>query len=134
MSDRFPPTRPVLASVVAASLIFPAAGAKAYWRDGVWVEDAPPAYSDTPPPPPAAPPPDYVAPPPMAAAPPGYGAPPPVEEPAPPPAGYGAPPQATAYGTTCYAGAYVCPLHQPGPVGANCACPGIGAPSYGTIR
>jgi hypothetical protein len=38
------------------------------------------------------------------------------------------------YGTTCYAGAYVCQLPAPGPVGSGCACSGIGAPSYGSIR
>ena len=38
------------------------------------------------------------------------------------------------YGSTCYAGAYVCQLPAPGPVGAGCSCAGIGAPSYGSIR
>jgi hypothetical protein len=37
-------------------------------------------------------------------------------------------------GATCYAGAYVCPLTTPGPVGATCTCPGLGAPSYGVIN
>ncbi len=36
-------------------------------------------------------------------------------------------------GTTCSAGAYVCPV-APGPVGAQCSCPGLGAPSFGTIQ
>ncbi len=37
-------------------------------------------------------------------------------------------------GYKCYAGAYICNLPQPGPVGTGCSCPGIGAPSYGTVR
>ena len=50
-----------------------------------------------------------------------------------PPGNYGSS-QGPAYvGTTCSAGAYVCPV-APGPVGAQCSCPGLGAPSFGTIR
>ena len=45
-----------------------------------------------------------------------------------------APPQGGAYaGATCVAGAYVCQV-PPGPVGAQCSCPGLGAPSFGAIR
>ncbi len=40
----------------------------------------------------------------------------------------------TAIGYKCYAGAYVCNLPAPGPVGTGCSCPGLGAPSYGAIR
>ena len=36
-------------------------------------------------------------------------------------------------GTTCKAGFYICQV-PPGPVGTQCACPGLGAPSYGNIR
>lgn len=36
-------------------------------------------------------------------------------------------------GTTCKAGFYICQV-PPGPVGSPCACPGLGAPSYGNIR
>lgn len=36
-------------------------------------------------------------------------------------------------GTTCKAGFYICQV-PPSPVGSPCACPGLGAPSYGTIR
>ena len=36
-------------------------------------------------------------------------------------------------GTTCKAGFYICQV-PPGPIGAPCACPGLGAPSYGNIR
>jgi hypothetical protein len=38
------------------------------------------------------------------------------------------------YGYSCYAGFYTCTLPAQGPVGSPCSCPGIGAPSYGTIR
>ncbi len=38
------------------------------------------------------------------------------------------------YGYTCYAGFYTCTLPAQGPVGSPCSCPGIGAPSYGTIH
>lgn len=41
---------------------------------------------------------------------------------------------AVAVGYKCYAGAYICNLPSYGPVGSGCSCPGIGAPSYGTIR
>jgi len=57
------------------------------------------------------------------------------------PFGYAAP-TGTAYanpaagqyaGTTCAAGAYICQI-PPGPLGAECSCPGLGAPSFGVIR
>jgi hypothetical protein len=58
--------------------------------------------------------------------PPGYG----------PPGGYAQPPagQQVAFGSTCYAGVYTCALPQALPVGAQCSCPGLGAPSYGNVR
>ena len=37
-------------------------------------------------------------------------------------------------GAQCYAGAYVCQLPTPGAIGSTCSCPGLGAPSFGTIR
>ncbi len=40
----------------------------------------------------------------------------------------------TGYGATCYAGAYVCQLPAQAPVGAQCSCPGLGAPSFGAVR
>jgi hypothetical protein len=43
-------------------------------------------------------------------------------------------PVAAAYGTTCYAGFYTCALPQTLPVGAQCSCAGLGAPSYGSVR
>ena len=45
-----------------------------------------------------------------------------------------APVQAAAYGVTCYAGVYTCQLPQQLPVGAQCSCPGLGAPSCGNVR
>jgi hypothetical protein len=42
--------------------------------------------------------------------------------------------QPTGYGATCYAGAYVCQLGAQVPVGAQCTCPGLGAPSFGAVR
>ena len=41
---------------------------------------------------------------------------------------------APGYGYTCYAGAYVCRVPQQTPIGAECSCPGIGAPSFGRVR
>lgn len=50
--------------------------------------------------------------PPVVVAPPGYYYAPPAYYYAPQPAGQ-----------ACYAGPYVCPLDQPGPMGAPCSCP-----------
>jgi hypothetical protein len=41
---------------------------------------------------------------------------------------------ASGYGYTCYAGVYVCRTPAQVPVGSQCSCPGIGAPSFGTVR
>lgn len=41
---------------------------------------------------------------------------------------------APGYGYTCYAGVYVCRIPQQIAVGTQCSCPGIGAPSFGTVR
>lgn len=41
---------------------------------------------------------------------------------------------ASGYGYTCHAGVYVCRLPQQIPVGTQCSCPGIGAPSFGSVR
>ena len=48
--------------------------------------------------------------------------------------GVAAPVAPTGLGSTCYAGAYVCQLAQQVPVGSQCTCPGVGAPSYGDVR
>lgn len=108
---------------LAGATLLPAP-AQAYWRGGVWIGVTPavPYY----PPPVYAPPPVYVAPPPVYTPPPVY-APPPV---------YSAPPAyaGPAYGSTCYAGFYTCRLPQQQRVGSGCSCPGLGAPSYGTVH
>ena len=92
---------------------------------------------------------------------PGYYRPPPAYYPAPryyapPPVTYSAPPDrdlnraydptrdgplgvptqrsAVPYSYMCYAGNYTCQLPAAGPVGSGCTCPGLGAPSYGSIR
>ncbi len=46
---------------------------------------------------------------------------------------YVAPREGQYAGTTCSAGAYVCQV-APGPLGAQCSCPGLGAPSFGVVR
>jgi len=47
---------------------------------------------------------------------------------------YAQPPRGGEYvGATCSAGNYTCPV-APGPLGAQCSCPGLGAPSFGVIR
>lgn len=38
------------------------------------------------------------------------------------------------FATFCSAGVYQCPVPGNTPVGASCACPGLGAPSYGVAR
>ena len=73
--------------------------------------------------------------------------PPPYYPPAyyPPPYGYPAyaPPPAPApqmsradvpYGATCYAGVYTFNAPAQTPVGSGCSCPGLGAPSYGSVQ
>ena len=90
------------------------------------------------PPPPAyyAPPPRYYAPPPQAYYPPprdlnrAYD--PTIDGPLGQPTQRGRPP--VPYSAMCYAGPYTCQLPNAGPVGAGCSCPGLGAPSYGSIR
>ena len=42
--------------------------------------------------------------------------------------------QPTGYGYVCYAGAYKCQLGAQLPVGTQCTCPGLGAPSFGAVR
>ena len=39
-----------------------------------------------------------------------------------------------AYGATCYAGVYQCAAPSYTPIGQGCSCPGLGAPSYGTVQ
>jgi hypothetical protein len=42
--------------------------------------------------------------------------------------------QPTGYGSTCFAGTYTCQLGAQVPVGSQCTCPGLGAPSFGAVR
>ncbi len=61
-----------------------------------------------------------------------------------PPAAYAPPPAQTPapqlsqaetpFGSTCYAGVYVCPAPAQSHVGTGCSCPGLGAPSYGVVQ
>jgi hypothetical protein len=39
-----------------------------------------------------------------------------------------------AYGAMCYAGVYHCAAPSQTPVGETCSCPGLGAPSYGSVQ
>ena len=80
-------------AVIAVVLAIPSA-AHAFWRGGVFIGFAP-----------------FVVGPPVYYGPPIYYPPPVVYQPAQPP------------GRSCYAGAYVCPLALPGPVGGPCSCP-----------
>jgi hypothetical protein len=128
-----------VAGILGAAAIF-ASPAEAWWHGGVFVGLPPvvvapgyyapyyypPAYY-----PPAYYPPGYY-PPPYGYAPPAYGT-------AAPPAA----PQAkaetgsqgqVAYGAMCYAGIYHCAAPANTPIGRTCSCPGIGAPSYGSVQ
>ncbi len=64
-----------------------------------------------------------------------------------PPAAYYPPPAAPApaqpqaqgsgkiaYGASCFAGVYQCAAPAYSPIGQGCTCPGLGAPSYGTVQ
>lgn len=125
----------LMAGVIGVAAVGGAAPARAWWRAGVWVAGppvviAPPPVVVAPPPVYAYPPPAYYAPPPP---------PPPPAPQAPAPQAEAAPPQQQSqpapvvYGATCYAGVYVCPAPGYTPVGSTCSCPGLGAPSYGTV-
>jgi hypothetical protein len=114
----------VAAAIIGIGAAAMPAPAQAWWRGG-WgfggvvigvppVVIAPPAVVYAPPPPPV-----YYAPPPVAY----YGPAPAVA----------ATPVSTS-GQGCYAGAYVCPLEQATPVGANCSCPANEGRVYGQVR
>ncbi|MCQ8241440.1 hypothetical protein [Rhizosaccharibacter radicis] len=51
-----------------------------------------------------------------------------------PVAGTGSPGAAPGYGYVCYAGVYQCRVPTQVPLNSPCSCPGIGAPSFGTVR
>ena len=59
---------------------------------------------------------------------------PPVEAPPPPYEPVAVAPALIAYGSSCRAGFYQCLLPVAGPIGSQCSCPGLGAPSYGVVR
>ena len=40
----------------------------------------------------------------------------------------------TPFGSTCYAGVYVCAAPAQTHIGVGCSCPGIGAPSFGVVQ
>jgi len=116
-------TRWLAALAVASAALMPAA-AQAWWRGGVFI-GVPPVVVG---------PPAYYYPPPAYYYPPAYYAPPPAYTPIPQAAQKATPTQANApYGNTCYAGFYVCAAPSSTHVGTGCSCPGLGAPSYGTI-
>ena len=50
------------------------------------------------------------------------------------PAPVNVPPGSVVLSQQCFAGFYQCVLPQPGPIGTPCSCPGLGAPSFGSIR
>ena len=115
----------ILSLCTAAVLLPAAAQARVFISLGI---PLPPIY---------APPPVYYAPPPA------YYPPPPAFAQAPADTsaasgyygGYGGGAGYGSYGGgTCYAGAYTCAAPPNAPSGSQCACPGIGAPSYGTVR
>ncbi len=126
--------RIALCAALAGAALIPAT-AQAWWGGGVVIGLPPvvvgPAY-----------PPPYYYPPPYPYAP-GYY---PPAYPYYPPAGAAAPqaaPQSkapqmsqanTPYGSTCYAGIYTCRAVPQSHVGFGCSCPGIGAPSYGSVQ
>jgi hypothetical protein len=97
------------AMAVAAGITLLPGAANAWWRHGFYgpgvVFIGPPIY---------APPPIYYGPPVIYAPPPVYAAP--------------------MAGSTCYAGAYICPLDQPAPMGGECSCPTNQGRAYGRAR
>ena len=50
------------------------------------------------------------------------------------PAAINVPPGSIVLSQQCFAGFYQCVLPQAGPIGSPCSCPGLGAPSFGSIR
>jgi hypothetical protein len=127
----------VLGTCVAALALTGAAQARVFVGVGIGVPVVPYAYPApvyAPPPVYYGPPPGYYAPPPAYYAPPAAYAPPPAEDSSSAPMAPAPGATPVAYGGTCYAGVYVCQAAQSMPVGSQCACPGLGAPSYGTVH
>lgn len=95
----------------------PAHAASVFFGFGPPVYYAPPAYY---------PPPLYYPPPPA------YYPPPPPQYYTPPPPPYAPPPRQTSAATTCYAGAFVCPMESQVSIGTTCWCPNnAGGRTYG---
>jgi hypothetical protein len=129
-----------VASVIGAAALA-ATPAQAWWHGGVFIGVPPVVIGAAPYPyyyppyyyPPAYYPPAYYPPYPYAYPPPASGAPA-------QPQSNGAPGNGTAgggkvaYGASCYAGVYHCAAPAYTPIGETCSCPGIGAPSYGSVQ
>ena len=125
--------RAALLALAGATL--PAA-AQAYWRGGYFigvpgVYVAPPPYAYYPPAyyppayfPPAGYPPAYYPPPGTGAPPASFAAPLPAS-----PSSTDSPPLPP--GQACFAGAWICPLDQPTPIGSPCACSAGGGKAWG---
>jgi hypothetical protein len=105
--------RLLAAGLAFAVLVLPAA-AHAWWRGGVFF-GFPPIV------------PYYYVPPPVVYAPPAVVYPPPAYPPPPayypPPAAAQQPQEGASAAPACRAGAYVCPLEKPAPIGSPCSCP-----------
>ncbi len=134
-SARIAPRMVALALLAIAGATAISSPAQAWWRGGLWIGVPPvviaPGYY--PPPSYYPPPPYYYAPPPA----PYYPPPAPQADNQPPPKGAADKSQSAspvAYGATCYAGVYVCQAKAYTPIGQTCSCPGLGAPSYGTVN
>jgi hypothetical protein len=135
-------TRPLKALAVAAVIggaAFAATPAEAWWHGGVFIGLPPVVVAPAPYPyyyppyyyPPAYYPPyPYAYPPPPAQEPPQSNGAPNTGAPGTPNSGGGK----VAYGASCYAGIYHCAAPAYTPIGETCSCPGIGAPSYGSVQ
>jgi hypothetical protein len=127
--------RLALCAALAGAALIPSS-AKAWWHGGVFIGVPPIVVA-----PPVAYPYPYYYPPAYPYAPgyypPGYQYAPPSGSAAPQSTPQAQSPQmsqATPYGATCYAGIYTCGAAPRSHVGSVCSCPGIGAPSYGSVQ
>lgn len=126
----------IAAAILCAAFTGPADAASLGARPDIVVQAPTQVQYYYPPPAYYPPPPAYYAPPPQPYYPPArdlnraYD--PTIDGPLGQPTQRGRPP--VPYSAMCYAGVYTCQLPNAGPVGAGCSCPGLGAPSYGSIR
>jgi hypothetical protein len=128
-------SRIALCAALAGAALIPTT-AKAWWHGGVFI-GLPPVVVG--PPVVAYPyPPGYYYPYAPGYYPPGYAYAPPPGPTATQSAPQSAAPQMsqanTPYGSRCYAGVYTCAAAPQSHVGTVCSCPGIGAPSYGSVQ